>query len=73
MKIKEIREMSLTELAVQARENKEEILNLRIQQKSGQLENPSRIKTLRREIARIETSLSERRLEPSISTPVGGE
>ena len=37
-----------------------EMLNLRIQQQSGQLENPSRIKSLRRDVARIETILTER-------------
>lgn len=68
MKINEIREMTADELAVQARENKEEILNLRIQQRSGQLENPSRIRELRRDIARIETVLSERHGEGASST-----
>jgi large subunit ribosomal protein L29 len=36
------------------------MLNLRIQQQSGQLENPSRIKILRRDVARIETILTGR-------------
>lgn len=60
-KIKELRELSVDELATRRREIKEESLNLRVQQESGQLENPSRITELRREVARIETLLTEKR------------
>lgn len=63
MKIKELREQSNEELATRRRDLKEEMLNLRIQQESGQLENPARIREARREIARIETLLSGRRHE----------
>ena len=59
MKIKEIREKSVEDLADARRSMKQETFNLRIQQKSGQLENPARIKVLRRSIARIETVLTE--------------
>lgn len=59
MKIKELREMSNEELSKQRRDLKEEMLNLRVQQQSGQLENPSRIRQVRREVARIETVLTE--------------
>jgi large subunit ribosomal protein L29 len=60
MKIKELRESTVEELSTRRRELKQEALNLRIQQQSGQLENPSRLKTIRREIARIETIITER-------------
>lgn len=60
MKIKEIRELSDAELVAKRRDLKHEIFNLRVQQKSGQLENTGRIKTLRRSIARIETVLSQK-------------
>jgi len=60
MKIKELRELSIDELGAKRRELRHEMLNLRIQQQSGQLENPSRIKTLRRDVARIETILTGR-------------
>jgi large subunit ribosomal protein L29 len=60
MKISEIREKSVDELADARRGMKQETFNLRIQQKSGQLENPARLRTLRRSIARIETVLTER-------------
>jgi len=61
MKIKEARDLSETELAVKRRDMKHEILNLRVQQKSGQLENTGRLRVLRRAIARIETTLAERK------------
>jgi large subunit ribosomal protein L29 len=59
MKIKEIREKSVEDLADARRSMKQEIFNLRIQQKSGQIENPARIRVLRRSIARIETAINE--------------
>ena len=58
MKIKEIRELTPDELGARKRELKEEIFHLRIQQQSGQLEKPSQLRTLRREIARLDTVLS---------------
>ena len=60
MKIKELREQAVVELNARARELKMEALNLRLQQQSGQLENPARLRLIRREVARIETILSER-------------
>ena len=63
MKTKELRELSSEELATRRRDLREESLNLRVQQESGQLENPARIRQVRREVARIESLLSERRLE----------
>ncbi len=63
MKINELKEMTVEELGTQRRDLKQEMINLRVQQQSGQLENPARIRTVRRTIARIETILSSRRLE----------
>ncbi|TDU63045.1 large subunit ribosomal protein L29 [Prosthecobacter fusiformis] len=60
MKIQELRELSVDELNARRRELRQEMLNLRMQQQSGQLENPSRIKVLRREVARIETVVTDR-------------
>jgi large subunit ribosomal protein L29 len=60
MKIKELREMSVEELGTRKRELRTEMLNLRVQQQIGQLENPSRLRTLRREVARIETLVTQR-------------
>jgi large subunit ribosomal protein L29 len=60
MKIKELRELSVDELGARRRELRQEMLNLRVQQQIGQLENPSRLRTLRREVARIETLITQR-------------
>ena len=60
MKIKEIIEMSTDELLTKKRDLRQESLHLRLQQQSGQLEQPSRLRLLRRDIARIETELSQR-------------
>ena len=61
MKIKDIRELSVEELQSRRRELKQETFNLRIQQQSGNLERPSRIREIRKTVARIETTISERR------------
>jgi len=58
---KNLRELSVDELATRRRELKEENLHLRVQKESGQLENPARIREIRREVARIETVLTEKR------------
>ena len=63
MKIKEIIEMSTDELLTRKRDLRQESLHLRLQQQSGQLEQPSRLRLLRREVARIETVLSKRTKE----------
>ena len=63
MKIKEIVEMSTDELLTKKRDLRQESLHLRLQQQSGQLEQPSRLRLLRRDVARIETVLSKRAKE----------
>jgi large subunit ribosomal protein L29 len=63
MKIKEIVEMSTDELLTKRRDLRQESLHLRLQQQSGQLEQPSRLRLLRRDVARIETILSKRNSE----------
>ena len=63
MKIKEIIEMSTDELLTKKRDLRRESLHLRLQQQSGQLEQPSRLRLLRRDVARIETVLSKRTKE----------
>ena len=60
MKIKEIIEMSTDELLTKKRDLRQESLHLRLQQQSGQLEQPSRLRLLRRDVARIETVLAKR-------------
>ncbi len=60
MKFKEIQEMSSEELATKKRDLRQESLHLRLQQKSGQLEQPSRLRLLRRQVAQVETILTQR-------------
>lgn len=60
MKTKEIRDLSREELKTRKRELKEEIFHLRLQQQGGQLEKPSQLRILRREIARVETVLTQK-------------
>jgi len=60
MDLKEIRELSLQDLAARKHELREESFHLRIQQQSGQLEKPSQLRAIRREIARIETVLTQK-------------
>ena len=56
---KEIQEKTLAELVADSRNRRQEIFNLRLQQASAQLEKPGRLRTLRRDIARIETRISQ--------------
>jgi large subunit ribosomal protein L29 len=63
MKIKEIAELTTDELLTKRRDLRQETLHLRLQQQSGQLEQPSRLRLLRRDVARIETILSNRNKE----------
>ncbi len=60
MKFNEVSEMSSDELLTKKRDMRQESLHLRLQQQSGQLEQPSRLKLLRRQVAQIETALSQR-------------
>ena len=59
MKKKEIREMQLEQIRVKLSDSREELLKLRFQQVTGQLTDTSRMRILRREIARMETILAE--------------
>ena len=61
MKFKEVYEMSVDELQTKKRDLRQETLHLRLQQQSGQLEQPSRLRLLRRDVARIETALTRTR------------
>lgn len=62
MKAKEIRDMTDEELKLKLNSLKEELFNLRFQVATGQLDNPMRIKDVRRSIARILTIIREREL-----------
>ena len=63
MKTSEIRELSDEEIVAKVAENKEELFNLRFSQATGTLEKPSRIRELRKEIAKMKTIMRERKEE----------
>lgn len=58
MKFAELKDMTAVELAAKSRDLRQEMFNLRLQQASAQLEKPARLRTLRKDIARIETAIS---------------
>jgi len=60
MKAEDLRAKTLDELKMQLTDLRKESFNLRFQRASGQLANSSRVREVRREIARIQTILNER-------------
>jgi large subunit ribosomal protein L29 len=62
MKAKELAELTTAEIEQKLRSLKEELFNLRFQKATGQLENPARIRQVRKDIARVKTVLREREL-----------
>ena len=63
MKNKEIRELTNEQIVNKIEEYKEELFNLRFSQATGSLEKPSRIRELRKLVARMKTILRERELK----------
>jgi large subunit ribosomal protein L29 len=61
MNMSELKDLTPAELAAKGRDLRQEIFNLRLQQASSQLEKPARLRTLRRDVARVETRLSQLR------------
>ena len=62
MKAAEIRKMNVAEIEKALDEARHELMNLRFQSITGQLTDTSRVRLIRRDIARMETILSERQL-----------
>ncbi|OIQ59053.1 50S ribosomal protein L29 [Moorella thermoacetica] len=62
MKAKEIRDLTTEELRQKVNELKQELFNLRFQLATNQMDNPMRLKEVRRSIARAKTILREREL-----------
>lgn len=58
MKMEELTEKTMPELTAKGRELRQELFNLRLQKATSQLENPARMRLLRRDIARVETQIS---------------
>jgi large subunit ribosomal protein L29 len=63
MKMSEIKDLTPQELTAKSRDLRQEIFTLRLQQASSQLEKPARLRLLRRDIARLETRISQLRLK----------
>lgn len=63
MKVNKLRDSSSEELMRKVDDLKAELFNLRFQMATGQLENPTRIKEVRKDIARVKTIIRERELK----------
>ena len=61
MDAKELRDLSLEELVAKGNELRGELFNARVRKATGQLENTALLGTLRRNVARVETVVRERR------------
>ena len=59
MEATEIRDLSPEEIKAKIADTREELMKLRFQQTTGQLTDTSRLRTLRRDVARMETILNE--------------
>ena len=60
MKAKELRDMTVIELGSKLNELKGELFNLRFQLATGQLDNPVKLRFIRKDIARVKTNLNEK-------------
>ena len=63
MKVKVLRDLRTAELEKKVVDLKEELFNLRFQMATGQLENPMKIKEIRKDIAKAKTVLREREIK----------
>jgi large subunit ribosomal protein L29 len=65
MSTKNIREMSEVEIEKKLRDTRDAHVNLRLRKQTGQVEHPHEFTQMRREIARLETILKEKKLAPA--------
>lgn len=63
MKPQETRAMSMDEMKAKEKDLVQELFNLKVQNATGQLENPLRIRLLRKDIARVKTIMAEKERE----------
>jgi large subunit ribosomal protein L29 len=61
MKAAELRDLGADELGVKERDLTDELFRMRIQKSMGQLENPDKIRMVRRDLARVKTVLRQKR------------
>ncbi len=69
MKMSEVNELTEIELETKGRDLRVELFNLRIQKTTAQLEKPHRVKQLRRDVARMETRLTQLRQKKKAEVP----
>jgi large subunit ribosomal protein L29 len=62
---KSLKDKTLVELLALSRDLRQELFNLRLQKASSQLEKPARLRTLRKDIARVETAITALRRQTS--------
>lgn len=65
MKITELKDLAPAELEKKIRDTRSELLQLRLRKQTGQLEKPHMLTTLRRDIARMETFLNQKKQVPA--------
>ena len=70
MKIADVRNLTDSELVSKKKDARQEFFNLRLQQTTGALEKPSRLNELRKDVAKLETVLSEHRLKLTVKSRV---
>ena len=63
MKVSEIRKLESKEILEKVKESKKELLNLRIKNATGALDKPSKLREIKKEIARMLTVLNERKMD----------
>jgi large subunit ribosomal protein L29 len=72
MKTRDIRVLAQTELEKRIREEEENLVHLKFQKATSQLESPIRIRSVRREIAKMKTVLREKQLAANTAAPGAG-
>ena len=65
MTVKEIRELSPAEITTKLRETREQLLQLRLKKQTGQVEKTHELRTLRKDIARLETIQNQKKNAPA--------
>ncbi|HTB80166.1 MAG TPA: 50S ribosomal protein L29 [Opitutaceae bacterium] len=63
MKPKEIRDLAPAEIETKLRATRDELLQLRLKKHTGQIEKPHQLRLLRKDIARLETVLREKKVQ----------
>ncbi len=65
MTSKEIRDLAPNEITTKIRDTREQLLQLRLRKQTGQVEKTDQLRTLRKDIARLETILNEKNRKPA--------